>query len=85
MEAPVWLSFWDNTLCLSLADPFKFMVGLLALYETPGTSGGVSRQQHKATSPQSSSRDEVLICYLSWALSHTWCSKAVAAWLAGDS
>lgn len=39
---PVWPFFWDSTLCLFLADPFKFTVGLLAQSEIPGISGGVS-------------------------------------------
>lgn len=52
MKASVWLSFWDSSLYLFLSDPFKVMVGLLALSETPGASGGVSLQQHQATSPK---------------------------------
>lgn len=84
MEASVRLSFWDSSLYLSLIDPFKFVVGLLAPSETPGTSGGVSLQQHQATSPQSSRRDEIHTCYLSWALSHTCAPRTVATRLTSD-
>lgn len=81
MEAPVWLFFWASSLCLSLADPFKFTAVLFALSETPGTSGGVSLQQHQATSPQSHSRNEIPTCSLSWALSNTWGPQALWWWL----
>lgn len=47
-EVLVWLFFWDsrNVHAFLLPGPFKFAVGLLALSEPHGTSGGVSLQQH---------------------------------------
>lgn len=76
METPVLFSFWDSSLWLSLADPLKFKVGFWLFLKLLGPLEESVCSNTKQPHPKAAAG--IGYCYLSWALSHTWCPKAGA-------